>query len=68
MSLPCLPAPLLPSPALPPLLSVREALSSFEDPTVMHQLQKELAVKEERFEDARVLQQRIYHEMTHNQM
>ena len=50
------------------MLSVREALSSFEDPTVMHQLQKELAVKEERFEDARVLQQRIYHEMTHNQM
>lgn len=33
--------------------SVREALSSYDDPTVMYQLQKELAIKEERFEDAR---------------
>ena len=34
----------------------------------MYQLQKELAVKEERFEDAQQLQQHIYHEMTHNQL
>jgi len=33
--------------------SVREALASYDDPTVMFQLQKELAIKEERFEDAR---------------
>jgi hypothetical protein len=33
--------------------SVRETLSSYDDPTVMFQLQKELAIKEERFEDAR---------------
>lgn len=48
--------------------SVRETLASYEDPTVMYQLQKELAVKEERFEDAKSLQQHIYHEMTHNQL
>ncbi|PNW72526.1 hypothetical protein CHLRE_16g688302v5 [Chlamydomonas reinhardtii] len=48
--------------------SVRETLASFEDPTVMYQLQKDLAVKEERFEDARSMQQLIYHEMTHNQL
>lgn len=34
----------------------------------MYQLQKDLAVKEERFEDARSMQQLIYHEMTHNQL
>lgn len=34
----------------------------------MYQLQKELAVKEERFEDAGQLQKHIYHEMTHNQL
>jgi hypothetical protein len=33
--------------------SVREALASYDDPTVMAALQKELAIKEERFEDAR---------------
>jgi hypothetical protein len=32
----------------------------------MYQLQRELAVKEERFEDARQFQQHIMHEMTHN--
>jgi len=48
--------------------SVRETLASFEDPTVMYQLQKELAVKEERFEDAATFQQHIVHEMTHNQV
>lgn len=48
--------------------SVRETLASYEDPTVMYQLQKDLAVKEERFEDARSIQQHIYHEMTHNQL
>lgn len=48
------------------LCSVRETLSSYEDPTVMYQLQRELAVKEERFEDARQFQQHILHEMTHN--
>lgn len=48
--------------------SVKEALSSYEDPTVMYQLQKALAIKEERFEDAKVFQQSIYHEMTHNQL
>ncbi|PNH06309.1 hypothetical protein TSOC_007324 [Tetrabaena socialis] len=35
---------------------------------VMFTLQKDLAVKEERFEDAREMQQPIYHEMTHNRM
>lgn len=48
--------------------SVRETLSSYEDPTVMYQLQRELAVKEERFEDARQFQQHILHEMTHNRL
>jgi hypothetical protein len=48
------------------MCSVRETLSSYEDPTVMFQLQRELAVKEERFEDARQFQQHIMHEMTHN--
>jgi hypothetical protein len=33
--------------------SVRETLASYDDPTVMFALQKELAIKEERFEDAR---------------
>ncbi|GLC44475.1 hypothetical protein PLESTB_000069300 [Pleodorina starrii] len=46
--------------------SVRETLAGFEDPTVMYTLQKDLAVKEERFEDAHQMQQLIYHEMTHN--
>jgi hypothetical protein len=46
--------------------SVRETLSSYEDPTIMFQLQKELAVKEERFEDAQQFQESIVHEMTHN--
>lgn len=46
--------------------SIRHTLSSFEDPTVMFQLQKELAVKEERFEEAQVYQDYINHEMTHN--
>ncbi|KAI8462549.1 MAG: bifunctional nuclease-domain-containing protein [Monoraphidium minutum] len=46
--------------------SVREALASYDDPTVMFQLQKELAIKEERFEDARSLHDTIVHEMTHN--
>lgn len=32
----------------------------------MYQLQRELAVKEERFEDARQFQEHIMHEMTHN--
>jgi hypothetical protein len=47
--------------------SVKDTLATFEDPTVMYQLQKELAVKEQRFEDARIFQQHIYHEMTHSQ-
>jgi hypothetical protein len=38
--------------------SVRETLANYEDPTVMYQLQKELAVKEERFEDAQQFQVR----------
>lgn len=46
--------------------SVREMLSSYEDPTIMFQLQKELAVKEERFEDAQAFQEHIVHEVTHN--
>lgn len=29
--------------------SVREALANYEDPTIMHQLQKELAIKEDRW-------------------
>ncbi len=45
---------------------MRETLSSYEDPTVMYQLQRELAVKEERFEDARQFQEHNMHEMTHN--
>lgn len=48
--------------------SVRETLSSYEDPTIMFQLQKELAVKEERFEDAQSFQEHIVHEMTHNRL
>lgn len=48
--------------------SVRETLASFEDPTIFYQLQKELAVKEERFEDAKGFQQNILHEMIHNQV
>jgi len=48
--------------------SVRETLSSYEDPTIMYQLQKELAVKEERFEDAQQFQEHIMHEMTHNRL
>lgn len=34
----------------------------------MYQLQKELAIKDQRFEDARQFQQHIYHEMTHNHL
>lgn len=34
----------------------------------MYQLQKELAIQEQRFEDARAFQQHIYHEMTHSQL
>lgn len=34
----------------------------------MYQLQKDLAVQEERFEDARNLQKHIFHEMTNNQL
>ncbi len=34
----------------------------------MYQLQKELAIKDQRYEDARTFQQYIYHEMTHNQL
>eukprot|EP00798_Chlamydomonas_sp_ICE-L_P020783 gene20783-27607_t len=49
------------------VLSVRSALSSFEDPTVMYQLQKSLAIQQQRFEDAAALQKTICHEMTHNQ-
>jgi hypothetical protein len=37
---------------------VRETLANYEDPTIMYQLQKELAVKEERFEDAQQFQER----------
>jgi hypothetical protein len=48
--------------------SCRESLSNYEDPTIMHQLQKELAIKEDRFEDALRFQQFIYEEMTHNQV
>lgn len=48
--------------------SVRETLSNYEDPTIMYQLQKELAVKEERFEDAQQFQEHIVHEMTHNRL
>lgn len=48
--------------------SVREALASYDDPTVMSQLQKELAIKEERFEDARGFHEEIVHEMTHNRL
>ncbi|MEW5302660.1 MAG: hypothetical protein WDW38_004226 [Sanguina aurantia] len=46
--------------------SVRQQLTSFEDPTVMFQLKVDLAIKENRFEDAHSLQQSIFHEMTHN--
>ncbi|KAG1676474.1 hypothetical protein FOA52_002294 [Chlamydomonas sp. UWO 241] len=48
--------------------SVRETLASFEDPTTMLQLQKELAIKEERYTDAHVAQQAIFEEMTHSPM
>jgi len=46
--------------------SVKETLASFEDPTTMLQLQKELAVKEERYADAQAFQSQIFEEMTHS--
>jgi uncharacterized protein len=46
--------------------SIRQTLSTFDDPTIMVQLQKELAIKEDRFEDARAFQDNITHQMTHN--
>eukprot|EP00798_Chlamydomonas_sp_ICE-L_P014726 gene14726-20770_t len=48
--------------------SVRTTLSSFEDPTVMFQLHKSLAIQQQRYEDAQLFQERIFHEMTHNQL
>ncbi|GBF99500.1 hypothetical protein Rsub_12278 [Raphidocelis subcapitata] len=48
--------------------SCRDAIASFDDPTVMIQLQKELAIKEERFEDARTFHTSIVHEMTTNRV
>jgi len=48
--------------------SCREALASFEDPTVMFQLQKELAIQEQRYEDAQTLQQQIFEHMTHSSL
>ncbi|GBF93631.1 hypothetical protein Rsub_06353 [Raphidocelis subcapitata] len=48
--------------------SVRELLASYDDPTIHYQLQKELAIKEERFEDARVLHDSIVREMTNNRL
>lgn len=39
-----------------------------QDPTVMYQLQKELAVQEQRFEDASMFQGQIWHEATHSQV
>lgn len=48
--------------------SVKETLASFEDPTTMLQLQKELAVQEERYSDAQHFQQQIFEEMTHSVM
>ncbi len=48
------------------LRSCRETLSSFEDPTTMLQLQKDLAIREERYADAKSLQQQIYDHMTHS--
>lgn len=46
--------------------SVRETLASFEDPTTMLQLQKELAVQEERYADAQNFQQAIFEQMTNS--
>ena len=39
-----------------------------QDPTTMLQLQKDLAVKEERYADARAFQQKIFEQMTHSVM
>jgi hypothetical protein len=39
-----------------------------QDPTTMLQLQKELAVQEERYSDAQHFQQQIFEEMTHSVM
>lgn len=46
--------------------SCREMLSSFEDPTILLQLQKELAVRDERYPEAAQLHEKICYEMTHN--
>lgn len=46
--------------------AIRHTLSTFEDPTIMFNLQKELAVQEDRFEEAQVYQDRINHIMTHD--
>lgn len=48
--------------------SIKELNQSFLDPTTMLQLQKDLAIKEERYGDARKFHQQIYEEMTHNPM
>ena len=48
--------------------SIKEINQSFNDPTTMLQLQKDLAIKEERYGDARMFHQQIYEEMTHNPM
>ncbi|GAX79857.1 hypothetical protein CEUSTIGMA_g7297.t1 [Chlamydomonas eustigma] len=48
--------------------SVRETLATFEDPTTMLQLQKELAIQEERYADAKSLQQQIFSHMTQSVM
>jgi len=45
---------------------IRDTISQFEDPTLFLQLQKELAVAEERFEDARKYHSAIVEEMTSN--
>ncbi len=34
----------------------------------MYQLQKSMAIQDQRYEDAQTFQQRIYYEMTHNQL
>jgi bifunctional DNase/RNase len=48
------------------IASVRDTLSSYDDPTIMFQLQKDLAIMEENYPEAQRMQATIFHEMTHN--
>lgn len=48
--------------------TVKELANKFEEPTIMLQLQQELAVKHEKYEEAQAYKEAIFVEMTHNIM